>query len=283
MKNLAAIFYFVFHTQFNYEKKEEKHDMKKEKYAWRYADTKEPVVEKQDCFLLIPEIFQDIYGFGIYEKNCIEDGKIGTCNVFEMILKWNINAIPKIAEEFCKHKHHPFSKEQLGELLLFYYGIDTKSSLVELGKCLAHYNTMLPYPIKIATKPAAYEKIAASEFVEVTEQESAKEKFLYGAYICFPDAEEKAVFKYEEIPISEYDPYGLFVSGQYAISNICSTDHFTATYLDTKLQIGQNSHAFYSESEDACVDWLKSEHARLLEEYRLGYESLKNVIIEKKQ
>lgn len=55
--------------------------MKNEKYAWQYADTKEPVVEKQDCFLLIPEIFQDIYGFGIYEKNCIEK-----CNHREKII-----------------------------------------------------------------------------------------------------------------------------------------------------------------------------------------------------
>lgn len=253
--------------------------MKNEKYAWQYADTKEPVVEKQDCFLLIPEIFQDIYGFGIYEKNCIEDGKIGTCNVFEMILKWNINAIPKIAEEFCKHKHHPFSKKQLGELLLFYYGIDTKSSLAELGKCLAHYNTMLPYPIKITTKPVSYEKMPASEYVEIAEKES--EKFLYGAYICFPDAEGKAVFKYEEIPISEYDPYGLKTSGQYMISSVCSTAYFTDTYLNVPLQISKNSYAFYSESEDACIAWLKSEHTKLLEKCKAGYEILKNVVIAK--
>lgn len=42
------------------------------------------------------------------------------------------------------------------------------------------------------------------------------------------------------------------------------------------------SYTFYSESEDACVDWLRSEHANLLEKYRAGYESLKNAIIEKK-
>ena len=119
----------------------------------------------------------------------------------------------------------------------------------------------------------------ASEYVEIAEKES--EKFLYGAYICFPDAKGKAVFKYEEIPVSEYDPYGLKTSGQYVISSICSTDHFTATYLDTKLQIGQNSYAFYSESEDACIDWLRSEHTKLLEKYKAGYESLKNVVIEK--
>ena len=255
--------------------------MKKKNYAWRYADTKELITEKNECFLLIPKEFQEQYGFGIYSAAYTKADCFGRIrSLYDLIIEWNKEAIPDILKSLCKKENCSISKERWGELLLFYYGIDTKSSLAELGKCLAYYNSILPYPIKIATKPAAYEKIAASEYVEITEKES--EKFLYGAYICFPDAEGKAVFKYEEIPISGYDPYGLFVSGQYAISSICSTDHFTATYLDTKLQIGQNSHAFYSESEDACVDWLKSEHARLLEEYRSGYDSLKNVIIEKK-
>lgn len=232
-------------------------------------------------FFLIPKKFQEQYGFGIYSAVYTEAGRFGRIrSLYDLILEWNKESIPDILKMLCKKENCFISKERWGELLLFYYGIDVKSSLAELGKCLAHYNTMLPYPIKITTKPVSYEKMPASEYVEIAEKES--EKLLYGAYICFPDAEGKAVFKYEEIPISEYDPYGLKTSGQYVISSICSTDHFTATYLDTKLQIRQNSYAFYSESEDACIDWLRSEHARLLEEYRSGYESLKNVIIEKK-
>lgn len=256
--------------------------MKNEKYAWRYADTKELITEKNECFFLIPKEFQEQYGFGIYSAAYTKAGCFGRIrSLYDLIIEWNKEAIPDILKMLCKKENCFISKERWGELLLYYCGIDTKSSLSELGKCLAHYNTMLPHPIKITTKPAAYEKMPASEFVEVVAQESEKEKFLYGAYICFPDAEGKAVFKYEEIQISEYDPYGLSVSGQYAISNICSTDHFTATYLDTPLQISKNSYAFYSESEDACVDWLKSEHTKLLEKYKTGYESLKNVIIEK--
>ena len=255
--------------------------MNNKKYTWRYADTKELVTEKNECFFLIPKKFQEQYGFGIYSAAYTEAGRFGRIrSLYDLILEWNKESIPDILKMLCKKENCFISKERWGELLLFYYGIDTKSSSAELGKCLAHYNTMLPYPIKITTKPVSYEKLPASEYVEIAEKES--EKFLYGAYICFPDAEGKAVFKYEEIPVSEYDPYGLKTSGQYVISSICSTAHFTATYLDTKLQIGQNSYAFYSESEDACVDWLKSEHARLLEEYRSGYESLKNAIIEKK-
>ena len=255
--------------------------MNNKKYAWRYADTKKLVTEKNEFFFLIPKEFQEQYGFGIYSAVYTEAGRFGRIrSLYDLILEWNKESIPDILKMLCKKENCFISKERWGELLLFYYGIDTKSSSAELGKCLAHYNTMLPYPIKITTKPVSYEKMPASEYVEIAEKES--EKFLYGAYICFTDAEGKAVFKYEGIPVSEYDPYGLKTSGQYVISSICSTDHFTATYLDTKLQIGQNSYAFYSESEDACVDWLKSEHARLLEEYRSGYESLKNAIIEKK-
>ena len=257
--------------------------MKKKNYAWRYADTKELITEKNEwSFLLIPKEFQEQYGFEIYSAVYTKADCFGRIrSLYDLILEWNKKDIPDILKMLCKKENCFISKERWGELLLYYYGINTKSSLAELGKCLAHYNTMLPYPIKIVTKPASYEKMDASEFVEVTEQESEKEKFLYGAYICFPDAEGKAVFKYEEIPISEYDPYGLQVSGQYMISSVCLTDHFADTYLNTKLQIGKNSYAFYSESEDVCVDWLKSEHAKLLEEYKTGYENLKNVVIAK--
>lgn len=256
--------------------------MNNKKYTWRYADTKELVTEKNECFFLIPKEFQEQYGFGIYSAAYTEAGCFGRIRrLYDLIIEWNKEAIPAILKSLCKKENCFISKEQWGELLLFYYGINTKSPLAELGKCLAHYNTMLPYPIKITAKPTSYEKMPASEFVEVTEQESEKENFLYGAYICFPDAEGKAVFKYEEIPISEYDPYGLKTFGQYMISSICSTAYFTDTYLNVPLQIGKNSYAFYSESEDACIAWLKSEHTKLLEKCKVGYEILKNVVIAK--
>lgn len=138
-------------------------------FSWIYSDTNKQVIDDKeaDTFLLIPKAFQHKYGKSIYE-GCYEGyGEFGGHDVYDLVLEWNKDMIPKIIRRIKNDTWRCTTSENDIANLQNYF--DEKEITCEarwLGIIMACYdedNMALEYPIKITSKEMDYEDVVPSK------------------------------------------------------------------------------------------------------------------------
>lgn len=136
-------------------------------FSWIYSDTETQLFDDEmaDTYLLVPPSFHKKYGEYIYEACYDGYGDFGDYDVYDLIAEWNREFIPtmlKLAEQ--KKWRCGISETEKEDLLKFYNGENVKEQR-NLGIIMACYdqdNKQLPCPIKITTKPMAYNSVLPS-------------------------------------------------------------------------------------------------------------------------
>ena len=141
-------------------------------FSWLYADTKKQVLDNRvaDTYLLVPQPFQEKYGEYIYEDCYDGYGHFGRYDIYILIAEWNRDFIPEICRRIKNSEWVSTSKNEIGEIKLLqkYYKRGEEIEYEEMrniGILMACYdedNAALLYPIKITSKPMAYEEAEAS-------------------------------------------------------------------------------------------------------------------------